>query len=573
MGRGPPDSARAERGRRRAPPPGRQRCRQRREAARPHTAPGPASGRQDRARSARSPLPAATPCLAGGGGERAPGWSGADPALPGRALRAAPPGMLLPCTSVGRTAAARRRTPKPAPRGLRGKKRRTPPGRPGTEGHLQRLQMRARLGGLNPARGAKLAPAPRPGLLCRCQKVNPPGSPGTLRLAAGPRLTGRAEAEGAGRLPPIHPGHSLYGGRPAPPARCTGRPAPARPIPAARPPPPAPSSTARPGPAPLPAPRPHRPIAPPTFTSRRSPGPALAGRAGCPPPPRRPAPPRLGRAGAWAAPGQPEQRGGGRGHPGRRAPCPASPAGTYGVSVCACVRALDIRLLPRPLPSPACVVCCLAIRYLGACGRQPLHSVPVRRPCSGFAVRATSQAEFSEGTQVRSRLLDALPCTTGFLLQRMLMADELPHAPLRLSAIRRSASLAIPCCFSQDTGAAGCAGNCAARQWLSGNPHATSRSGSSLGATEVHGTITVRWCRVGSLPEMSLSARPRCCKPWMGLHTHITPRKQVLLSQCSQREVRRSHAQPVRPALRWLSPGVRSIPARLSWSWMCYSTA
>lgn len=81
-----------------------------------------------------------------------------------------------------------------APRGSRGKKGRTPPGRPGTEGHLQRLQMRARLGGLNPARGAKLTPAPRPGLLCRCQKVNPPGTPGTLRLADG-------EGGGGGRRP------------------------------------------------------------------------------------------------------------------------------------------------------------------------------------------------------------------------------------------------------------------------------------------------------------------------------------------------------------------------------------
>lgn len=421
---------------------------------------------------------------------------------------------------AGAARPGRHRTPEPAPTGLRGKKRRTPPGRPGTEGHLQRLQMRARLGGLNPARGAKLAPAPRPGLLCRCQKVNPPGSPGTLRLAAGPRLTGRVEAEGAGRLPPIHPGHSLYGGRPAPPARCTGRPAPARPIPAARPPPPAPSSTARPGPAPLPAPRPHRPIAPRTFTSRRTLAPGLAGQT----------PPRPASAGPTLGPRRGSRSSGaaGEGIPGAELPAlPALRARTGCLCVHVCIRRLITLLLPRPLPLPECAICYLAIRYPGACAGQPLHPVPARRPCSGFTVRATSRAEFSDGTQVRSRLLDALPCTTEQQLQRMLMTDQLPHAPLRLSAMRRSASLAIPCCFSQDTGAAGCAGNCAARQWLSGDPNATSRSSSSLAATEVHGTITVRWCRVGSLPEMSLSARPRCCKPWTGLHTHFTPRTQV----------------------------------------------
>lgn len=224
----------------------------------PHTAPGPL--RDGRARldpPALPPLPAG--CRPSPRGRRRKAGPGRDRRCPRAAGQSAPIRPRRGCSyPAPASEGLRGGAPGLVRRGSRGKKGRTPPGRPGTEGHLQRLQMRAWLGGLNPARGAKPAPAPRPGLLCRCQKVNPPGSPGTLRLAAVQRLTGTAEAEGAGRLPPIHPGHSLYGGRPAPPASCTGRPAPARPIPAARPPPPAPSSTARPGPAP----RSHRPIAP-----------------------------------------------------------------------------------------------------------------------------------------------------------------------------------------------------------------------------------------------------------------------------------------------------------------------
>lgn len=95
------------------------------------------------------------------------------------------------------------------------------------------------------------AAAPRP-----AARAAPPPSASKSRGWAehsAPRCRPAAHGEGAGRLPAIHPGHSLYGGRPAPPASCTGRPAPARPIPAARPPPPAPSSAARPAPAPRPA--------------------------------------------------------------------------------------------------------------------------------------------------------------------------------------------------------------------------------------------------------------------------------------------------------------------------------
>lgn len=174
--------------------------------------------------------------------------------------------------------------------------------------------MRVRLSGLNPARGAKLTAAPRPGLLCRCQKVNPPGSPATLRVAAGPRLTGRAEAEGAGRLPPIHPGHSLYGGRPAPPASCTGLPAPARPIPAARPPPPAPSSAVRASAAP----RPHCPIVSRLIYIRRQPCSPI-GRGG-----RQAAPSRAGPAPSRAPRGV-------RGHvPGAELRAPAAPVRGHG---------------------------------------------------------------------------------------------------------------------------------------------------------------------------------------------------------------------------------------------------
>lgn len=154
--------------------------------------------------------------------------------------------------------------------------------------------MRVRLSGLNPARGAKLTAAPRPGLLCRCQKVNLPGSPATLRVPAGPRLSGRAEAEGAGRLPPIHPVHSLYGGRPAPPASCTGRPAPSRP----------PHSSCAPAAArpvqrrpPRHRPRPRRPIASPLIYIRRQPCSQIGrgGRQAAPPSPPGPAPSRAVR--------------------------------------------------------------------------------------------------------------------------------------------------------------------------------------------------------------------------------------------------------------------------------------
>lgn len=95
--------------------------------------PGTPSGRQGRAR----PVPA-RPCprlppLAwpGGSGKRAPGGSGASPALPGRARRAAPPGMLLPCAGRAAAGAARpsrrrgahgerRGEPRPGGRGRRG---------------------------------------------------------------------------------------------------------------------------------------------------------------------------------------------------------------------------------------------------------------------------------------------------------------------------------------------------------------------------------------------------------------------------------------------------------------------
>lgn len=94
----------------------------------------------------------------------------------------------------------------------------------------------------------------------------------------------------------------------------------------------------------------------------------------------------------------------------------------------------------------------------------------------------------------------------------MLITGQLLHAPFRLSAVPRSVSLAIPCRFCRDAGAAGWEGNTAlppANGWLGTDMLLVCSSGSSLAPAEVHGKIPVQWYRVQSLPEMSPNARPR----------------------------------------------------------------
>lgn len=275
--------------------------------------------------------------------------------------------------------------------GLTGKEGENPARGLGKERHLQRLQRRARLGGLNPARGAKLAPGPRLGLLCRCQKVNSARLPGH----SAPRCRPAAHGEGGGRRPTAS--HSPW---PFTLWRAAGAPRQLHRAPRSRPPHSSCAPAARPPRPALPAPAPPRtptaqsPRA--SLASRRTPVPGFA-EEGARPRPRgsgpAPVPPhrsrRLGRAGASAGCGA---------LPGLRA--------HSGVHVYVYV------LLRIAVVAAVTCVRCSVLGDLVPCSpfwaSPPLSTVPAS--LFGFTVRATNQAEVSGGTK---SLVGCWKCSTA----------------------------------------------------------------------------------------------------------------------------------------------------------------
>lgn len=529
----PPGHARAERGRRRAPSPGRQRRRQRRGTAPPHTASGPLLGLLDRARSACSPPPRpAAPCPAGGDGSRTPGRSGAGPVLPRSARRAVPPGMLSP--RARRAAAGRRRTAGLAPRGSQGKKKKILPGGLGKERHLQRLQRRARLGGLNPARGAKLAPGPRLGLLCRCQKVNSARLPGHCA----PRCRPAAHGEGGGRRPTAS--HSPW---PFTLWRAAGAPRQLHRAPRSRPPHSSCAPAARPPRPALPAP------APPRAPTAQSPGASLASR-------RTPAPgfaeegARPRPRGAGPAP-VPPHRGRRLGRAGASAGCGALP----GLRAHSGVHVYVYVLLRIAVVAAVTCVRCSVLGDLVPCSpcwaSPPLSTVAAS--LFGFTVRATNQAEVSGGTKslvgagsvplhdgaalagdanyrlITTRTVPALgrtenrfsgntvPASPGARGLRLCGNTALPPTNGSLGSqmllVVQAVARLLPKCMAKSR----CSG--AGSNPILKRPQMLAPATASLG-------------RVG-----------RVCK-------HISlPGDTSPLSQCSRGEVCRSRAQPLRPAL------------------------